>query len=62
MQWLQIKLSKEPVKISEVETQGAMIDGKNNVVNAYKIAFSDDGKVWSDYKTYQGEIRVCIVA
>ena len=35
-----------------------MDNNEQYTVKAYKIAYSDDGKNWTDYKTYGGEIRV----
>eukprot|EP00794_Sanderia_malayensis_P003261 gene3261-3742_t len=57
-QWLQIHLSNKPVRISQVATQGTTLNGKAQMVQAYKIAYSDDGSSWTDYKTYQGGIRI----
>ncbi|XP_058150648.1 lactadherin isoform X2 [Dasypus novemcinctus] len=48
-EWLQIFLGS-PMRLTGIITQGARDFGHNQFVAAYKVAYSDDGKNWTEYK------------
>uniref|UniRef100_A0A8C5TJ79 EGF like repeats and discoidin domains 3 n=1 Tax=Malurus cyaneus samueli TaxID=2593467 RepID=A0A8C5TJ79_9PASS len=47
--WIQINLQKK-MRVTGVITQGAKRIGSPEYVKSYKIAYSNDGKVWTMYK------------
>ncbi|XP_007479422.2 lactadherin isoform X1 [Monodelphis domestica] len=48
-EWLQIEL-EVPKRVTGIITQGARDFGNIQYVSAYKVAYSNDGKSWTQYK------------
>uniref|UniRef100_F7EZ04 Milk fat globule-EGF factor 8 protein n=1 Tax=Monodelphis domestica TaxID=13616 RepID=F7EZ04_MONDO len=60
-EWLQIEL-EVPKRVTGIITQGARDFGNIQYVSAYKVAYSNDGKSWTQYKDRRTNTsKVCLL-